>query len=59
MYDAAMDYVITKADGAVTEASYEYLGADGFCKSDPSADAVAFKVDQACYVHQVVAIEHL
>ncbi len=44
MYDAAMDYIITKAGGAVTEASYEYLGADGFCKTNLSADAVAFKV---------------
>ncbi|KAK9844357.1 hypothetical protein WJX74_001261 [Apatococcus lobatus] len=45
MYDSAMDYIVTKAGGAVTEASYEYLGADGFCKATVSADAepVAFK----------------
>ena len=45
MYDSAMDYVITKAGGAVTDASYEYLGADGFCKATTSSDgAVPFKV---------------
>lgn len=46
MYDSALDYIVTKAGGAVTEASYEYLGADGFCKADASEapSAVTFKV---------------
>lgn len=47
MYDSALDYIVTKAGGAVTEASYEYLGADGFCRATrdlTDSEPVAFKV---------------